>query len=65
MEYSYKFRIYPNHEQENLILRTLGCCRFVFNYYLAHRKEMYEKTGQSANYYICAKDLTKLKRQKI
>lgn len=27
----YKYRIYPNKEQENLINRTLGSCRFVFN----------------------------------
>ena len=25
----YKFRIYPNRTQENLINRTLGCARFV------------------------------------
>lgn len=63
MEYSYKFRLYPNREQENLILRTFGCCRFVFNYYLARRKETYEQTGETINYYACAKDLTTLKQQ--
>lgn len=63
MEYSYKFRLYPNREQENLILRTMGCCRFVFNHYLAYRKELYERTGETANYYVCAKDLTLLKQQ--
>ena len=46
MEYSYKFRLYPNREQENLILRTFGCCRFVFNYYLAMRKSIYESSGK-------------------
>ena len=35
MEYSYRFRIYPNRVQENLIQRTFGCCRFVYNHYLA------------------------------
>ena len=63
VEYSYKFRLYPNREQENLILRTMGCCRFVFNHYLAYRKELYERTGETANYYVCAKDLTILKQQ--
>ena len=63
MEYSYKFRLYPNREQENLILRTLGCCRFVFNHYLAYRKNLYEQSGQTANYYVCANDLTVLKKQ--
>lgn len=63
MEYSYKFRLYPNKEQENLIARTFGCCRFVFNHYLALRKETYEKTGETINYYDCAKDMTGLKQQ--
>ena len=63
MEYSYKFRLYPNREQENLILRTFGCCRFVFNHYLALRKEAYEQTGKTLNYYTCAKDMTTLKQQ--
>ena len=62
MEYAYKFRLYPNREQE-LILRTFGCCRFVFNHYLALRKEAYEQTGETLNYYACAKDMTGLKQQ--
>ena len=33
MEYAYKFRIYPTAEQEDLILRTFGCVRFVYNYF--------------------------------
>lgn len=63
MEYSYKFRLYPNREQEEQILRTFGCCRFVFNYYLALRKETYETTGTVFSYYDCAKHLTALKQQ--
>lgn len=63
MEYSYKFRLYPNRVQENQILRTLGCCRFVYNHYLALRMETYQQTGETLNYYACAKDLTSLKQQ--
>lgn len=62
MEYSYKFRIYPNKIQENLIQRTFGCCRFVFNRYLAMRKERYEQNGKTMNYYDCSGDMTKLKK---
>lgn len=39
---AYKYRLYPNKEQEVLIQKTFGCCRFVYNQTLAHRKEMYE-----------------------
>lgn len=49
--------------QEAQILRTFGCCRFLFNYYLAKRRETYEKSGQTLNYYDCAKDLTLLKKE--
>ena len=61
MEYSYKFRIYPNATQRTQISRTFGCCRFVFNHFLAKRKAVYEQTGKTFNYYDCASALTQLK----
>ena len=36
---AYKFRIYPNQEQQTLINKTIGCSRFVFNFCLAKHKE--------------------------
>ena len=41
---AYKYRIYPNKQQIELINKTIGCCRFVYNYYLAERisEEMLE-----------------------
>lgn len=62
MEYSYRFRIYPNAAQIQQIQRTFGCCRFVWNYYLAKRKEVYEQDGKTFNYYACAGDMTQLKK---
>ena len=62
MEYSYEFRIYPNANQRVQISRTFGCCRFVFNHYLAKRKEVYAQRGKTFNYYDCANDLTQLKK---
>lgn len=41
VERAYKYRIYPNKEQQELIQKTFGCCRFVYNYYLNERKELY------------------------
>ena len=63
MEISYKFRLYPKNEQESMILRTFGCCRFVFNHYLAQRMEAYQKTGKSPTRFMQDKDLTALKRK--
>lgn len=62
MEYSYKFRIYPTRAQENLIQRTFGCCRFVYNHFLAVRIEAYKERGETMNYYVCANALTPMKK---
>ena len=63
MEKSYKFRIYPTKEQEQLIQRTFGCCRFVYNYYLAERKRRYEELGETMSFYGSCKELTQLKKE--
>jgi len=64
MEYSYKFRIYPNPKQVNLIHRTFGCTRFTYNYFLAQRKEQYKQTGKSPTRFQQSKSLTALKQEK-
>lgn len=63
MEYSYRFRIYPNKAQEAQIQRTFGCCRFVYNYYLDKRIKKYEESHETFNYYSCSNDMTKLKSE--
>lgn len=50
---AYKYRIYPNKQQEEQIHKTFGCCRFVYNQTLAHRKEKYENTKESMNKVTC------------
>lgn len=44
---AYKYRAYPNNQQKIQIAKTFGCCRFVYNRTLAHRKETYEKEKKS------------------
>lgn len=39
----YKYRIYPNKEQEILIQKTIGCARFIYNKMLENRITTYEK----------------------
>ena len=60
---TYKFRLYPNSEQTELLVKHFGCSRFVYNYFLNQRKEQYRLTGKSDNYYAQAKALTALKKQ--
>ena len=59
---TYKFRIYPNKEQEILLSKHFGCSRFVYNHFLNERKEQYQKDKKSDNYYVQAKSLTELKK---
>ena len=63
MEKAYKFRIYPNKEQEILIQKTFGSCRFVYNHYLAKRIEMYKTDKTTINYNQCSNDMTNLKKE--
>ena len=49
----YKYRIYPNKQQEKQIQKTFGCCRFVYNQTLAYRKDKYNKEKESMNKTSC------------
>ena len=63
MEKTFKFRLYPDKKQEIQLAKTFGCCRFVYNYYLNKRIEVYKENKQTINYYACSADLTNLKKQ--
>ena len=63
MEYSYKFRIYPNTEQQTLIQKTFGCVRYVYNHFLAQRIAEYKTTGKSPTRFQQDKALTVLKQE--
>ena len=63
MEYSYKFRIYPNTEQKTIIRKTFGCARFVYNHFLAQRISEYNVTGKSPTRFQQDKMLTSLKKE--
>ncbi|MEY8350640.1 IS200/IS605 family element RNA-guided endonuclease TnpB [Bacillus cereus] len=60
---AYKFRIYPNKEQEILIAKTIGCTRFVFNHFLALWNDTYKETGKGLTYPSCSAELTQLKKK--
>ena len=39
---SFKTEINPSEEQKARIRKTIGTCRFIYNFYLAHNKELYD-----------------------
>ena len=61
IEKSYKFRIYPNKEQQKQIDTTFSHCRFVYNYFLAQRIAVYKETGKSVSQYEQSRELTKMR----
>lgn len=40
---AYKTEINPTPEQKRIVHQTIGTCRYIYNFYLAHNKEIYEK----------------------
>lgn len=42
---AYKYRLYPNKDQQDQIDKTIGCCRLVYNLALETKKTLYEYYG--------------------
>lgn len=56
-----KFRLYPNKQQRELISRTFGCCRLVYNNSLAMRKDAFD-SGHPVGYKETSAALTAMKQ---
>lgn len=50
---AYKYRIFPNKQQEELIQKTFGCVRFVYNQCLAYRIDKYKNENASLSKFDC------------
>ncbi|MGV1102431.1 RNA-guided endonuclease InsQ/TnpB family protein [Clostridium perfringens] len=46
MKRAYKVEINPTDEQKSKIHQTIGVSRFVYNFYIAHNKEIYHREGK-------------------
>lgn len=44
---AYKFRLYPNEEQEQFFAKTFGCSRAIWNMMLVDKIKHYEETGET------------------
>ncbi|MFD2867684.1 transposase [Kurthia sp. 3B1D] len=60
---AYKFRLYPNKDQQARIHQTHGHCRFVYNHFLELWNTSYKEEGKSLNRSLMSKVLTKMKKQ--
>ena len=51
----YKTEINPTKEQKETINKTIGVCRFIYNFFIARNKEIYEKEKKFVNGYNFSK----------
>jgi putative transposase len=61
-ERAYKYRFFPNAEQENLLRRTIGCVRLVYNKALAVRTIAWYEKQQRIDYQQTSSLLTSWKK---
>lgn len=61
---SYKIRIFPTKDQEQLIYKHIGCCRFIWNYMLDLQNTRYKNKEKYLSAFDMIKLLTPLKKQK-
>ena len=59
---TYKFRLYPNKEQQELINKTLGCTRFIYNTMLYEKETAYKEKKITKQKFDCIKELPILKQ---
>jgi putative transposase len=62
---AYRYRFYPTSEQVILLLKTFGCCRFVYNLFLDEKQKRYRETQKTLSYGDCAKMLSDLKEEML
>src|SRR5258708_4281532 len=60
---AYKYRFYPTDEQKQLLSRTFGCCRYVYNWALRLRTDAYYKEHKRLYSNDLSAALTQLKKQ--
>lgn len=46
---AYKYRLYPNKEQEEYFVKCFGCVRFIYNRMLSDKIDYYKETKQKLN----------------
>ena len=60
---AYKFRLYPNKFQEDLLQKHFGHCRFIYNHFLEVKIKHYKETKKTITWVDLANQLPQLKIQ--
>src|SRR6266446_5851251 len=59
---AYKYRMYPTDEQKQMLARTFGCCRFIYNWALRQKTDAFYHEHQRLYYKDLSEALTHLKK---
>ena len=59
---AYKFRFYPDQQQEKLLAQTFGCVRYVYNSILRYRTDAYYQAQEKVGYTGANARLTAIKQ---
>lgn len=60
---AYKYRFYPDAEQAELLAKTFGCVRFVYNHILRYRTDAYYQDKEKVSYIGANAKLTEIKKR--
>jgi putative transposase len=63
INYTYRFRLYPNVDQRRRLGQHFGVCRFVYNFFLDHRNQLYRENKERSSYHKDCAKLTNLKQE--
>lgn len=62
MKRAYKYKLKPTVKQKQLLSKSFGCARFIYNWGLDRKVKTYTETKKNITYQQLAKELTTLKR---
>ena len=59
---AYRYRLYPNKEQQESINKHIGCCRYIYNYGLEMKTKAYQESKKAISRFDIQRELPKLKK---
>lgn len=59
---AYRYRLYPNKEQQELINKHIGCCRYIYNYGLEKKIKAYKESKKAISCFDVQRELPMLKK---
>jgi putative transposase len=62
---AFKYRMYPTKNQEEMVNKHFGACRYMYNWGLEYKIRTYKETGKSISRFALNKEITLLKQSEV